>query len=415
MELVKKIKESMALQIMLATGAGILFGGLAGSWASNLKFIGDIFLRLIQMSVVILVMTSMAMAVGGTEIKEVGKMSLYTFKWIFIFIVSFGLLGMILGLIIQPGAGISAAVGVDISKQTEVLPVQDMLVNLIPSNIIASMVKGDMVSCMIFAIFFGIGTGTFTKQSGSECMISWIRDMNAIIIRLVTMVMKGAPIGIFCLLADIAGTVGFTVLIPVIKFLGAMLIGDVIMFLIFCPFTAALCKVDVRKMPEKFMRLSVIALTTTSSLICLPVKIEDSVEKFGVSQRVADFTGPITMSMNACGAAMCHVLVVLFLSQSMGIALSPYQVCMALCLSCLMAVGNMGMPGGAVVPFTLLATSLGLPVEGISLLIGIDWFTGMFRTIANNDMSVLAAMLVADQLGELDRNVYNKASAAKAV
>lgn len=407
MEKTKKPKLSLATQIIIATVTGVVFGALVGPWASNLKFIGSIFLRLIQMSVVILIMSSMAAAVGGTEAKEVGKMSFHTFKWIILFTVVSAFIGVALGLVIKPGEGIIVVEASEISDAVEASSLQDTLVNLIPTNVISSMAKGDMVPCMIFAILFGLGSGAYAKQSGNHVVVDAIKGVNAGVINIIAMVMKLAPVGIFCLLADVAGAIGFKILIPVIKFLGAMLIGDIIMFLLFCPFAAALCKVNVMRMPKKFYKLSMLALTTTSSAICLPVKIEDEVTKFGVSRRVADFTGPITMSMNACGACMCYVLVILFLSQSTGVTLSAYQFFMAVFLSCLMATGNIGVPGGTVVTFTFLATSMGLPVGGIALLVGIDWFTGMFRTIMNNDIDVLVGMLVSDKLGEFDRDVYN--------
>jgi Na+/H+-dicarboxylate symporter len=160
-------------------------------------------------------------------------------------------------------------------------------------------------------------------------------------------------------------------------------------------------------MPKKFAKMSIMALTTTSSAICLPTKMEDSVTKFGVSRRVADFTGPITMSMNSNGAVQCYVLAILFMSQATGVVLGPYQLGMAILLSILMCMGTIVVPGGMVITYTFLATSLGLPLESIAILIGIDWFSGMFRTIMNVDVDVMIAMLVSGKLGELDRDVYN--------
>ncbi len=131
--------------------------------------------------------------------------------------------------------------------------------------------------------------------------------------------MNVAPIGIFCLLANVSGSTGFMVIIPMLKFLGLLLIGDLIQFLLFGPLTVALCKVNVLKMPKKFSKMSIMAVTTTSGAICLPTKMEDSVTKFGVSKKVADFTGPITMSMNSCGAAQCYVATIFFMVQSTGV------------------------------------------------------------------------------------------------
>ena len=216
-----------------------------------------------------------------------------------------------------------------------------------------------------------------------------------------------SPIGIFCLLANVSGAIGFKVVIPMLKFLGCLLIGDLIQFAIYMPMTAAICKVNLFKMPKKFAKMSIMALTTSSAAICLPTKMEDSVTKFGISKRVSDVTGPITMSMNSNGAVMCYVLAILFMSQSTGISLSMGQMGMAILLSCLMCMGTIVVPGGMVITYTFLATSLGLPLESIAILIGIDWFSGMFRTVMNVDVDVMIGMLVANKMGELDRDVYN--------
>ncbi len=193
-----------------------------------------------------------------------------------------------------------------------------------------------------------------------------------------------------------------------VKFLGLLLIGDLIQFLVYTPITAALCKVNIAKFPKKFAKMSIMALTTTSGAVCLPTKIEDEVTKFGVSRKVADFTGPITMSMNSCGAAQCYVAAIFFMAQSTGIEMSLYQMGMAILLSCLMCMGTISVPGGSVIVYTFLASTLGLPLESIAVLIGIDWFAGMFRTLMNVDVDVMVGMLVANKLGELDHDVYDE-------
>ena len=153
--------------------------------------------------------------------------------------------------------------------------------------------------------------------------------------------------------------------------------------------------------------MSIMAVTTTSGAICLPTKIEDEVTKFGVSRKVADFTGPITMSMNSCGAAMCYVSAIFFMAQSTGIHMTATQMGMAILLSCLMCLGTISVPGGSVIVYTFLASSLGLPLESIAVLIGIDWFAGMFRTLMNVDVDVMVGMLVASKIGELDHDVFD--------
>lgn len=408
MEKKKRLSISLTTQILIATIGGIIFGALIGPWASNIKFIGDIFIRLIQMSVILLVMSAVAAAVGSGDGQDIGKMGFHTFKWIILFTVISAGLGIALSMLIQPGVGIQIANAEEIANATvESTSLQDTVLGFVSTNIIGSMADSAMVPCIVFALFFGVAMGAYTRQSGNRNMADWVTGLNAIITNIIKTVMHIAPIGIFCLLADVAGSTGFKVIIPMLKFLGVLFLGDVIQFLIYGPLTATLCKVNPAKMPKKFAKMSMMAVTTTSGAICLPTKMEDAVTKFGVSRKVADFTGPITMSMNSCGAAMCYVVAIFFMAQSTGVNLTVYQMGMAILLSCLMCMGTIVVPGGSVIVYTFLASSLGLPLESIAILIGIDWFSGMFRTLMNVDVDVMVGMLVASKLGELDRDVYN--------
>ena len=409
MEKKKGLSMSLTTQILIGTIGGIVFGSIVGPWASNLKFIGDIFIRLIQMSVVVLVMSAVAGAVGGGDGKDVGKMGVHTFKWIITFTLISAGLGMLLSLIIKPGVGIEIASAEEVANATVVsASLTDTLLGFVPTNIIQAMADGSMVPCIVFALFFGVAMSMYTKETGNRNMVDWVKGLNAVVTNIIKIVMKVAPIGIFCLLANVSGAIGFKVIIPMLKFLALLLIGDAIQFLLFTPVTAALCKVNIFKMPKKFMKMSIMALTTTSGAICLPTKMEDEVTKFGVSRRVADFTGPITMSMNSCGAAQCYVAAIFFMAQATGIDMSLYQMVMAILLSCLMCMGTISVPGGSTIVYTFLATSLGLPLESLAVLIGIDWFAGMFRTLMNVDVDVMVGMLVASKLGELDHDVFDE-------
>lgn len=404
----KKKFPSLTTQILFATIGGIVFGVFVGERAGNLKFIGDIFIRLIQMSVVLLVMSSVSAAVGGVDGKDVGKMGFHTFKWIILFTAVSATLGVALALLIQPGVGadLGAQNAVEGAEVVET-SLQSTLLNFVPTNIIASMAESSMVPCIVFSLFFGVAMGTYTKQTGNTHMVDWVKGINAIVTNIIKIVMNVAPIGIFCLLADVSGRIGFRVIESMGKFLLVLFVGDLIQFLLYGPLTAALCKVNVAKMPKKFAKMSVMALTTTSGAICLPTKMEDAVTKFGVSRKVADFTGPITMSMNSCGAAQCYVVAIFFMAQATGIELTMFQMGMAILLSCLMCMGTISVPGGSIIVYTFLASTLGLPLDSLAVLIGIDWFAGMFRTLMNVDVDVMVGMLVASEIGELDRDVYN--------
>ncbi len=402
----KGFHMSLTTQILLATVGGLVFGTIVEGWAANIKFIGTIFLRLIQMSVVLLVMTSVAGAVGSGT-KGVGKMALHTFKWIIIFTIFAAGLGVVLSMLIQPGVGVKLTGTVKAAKVQNTSLI-DTITNFVPTNVLESMANGDMIPCIVFALFFGAGMMKYKKDTGKTNIEEFLKGVNVIITNIIEFVMKIAPIGIFCLLADVAGSTGLKVIVPMVKFLGLLLIGDLIQFAVLTPLTAALTKTNLAKYPKKYSKMSIMALTTTSSAVCLPTKMQDEVEKFGVSRRVADFTGPITMSMNSCGAAQCYVAAIFFMAQSTGVAMTPYQIFMAILLSCLMCMGTISVPGGSIIVYTFLASTMGLSMDSIAILIGIDWFAGMFRTVMNVDVDVMVAMLVSGKLGELDYDVFNE-------
>lgn len=408
---------SLTGQILIATFGGILFGGIVGPWSSNLKIFGDIFLRIIQMSVIMLVMSAVIVAVGRGSVGDAGKMGFHTFKWIIFFTLTSAFMGAVLAYYIQPGTGVAhmTEIGekVAASGTLQDTSLQDTILAFFTTNIFSAMANSAMVPCIIFSLFFGVAMSQHIRDTGKTIILDWITSVNEIIVNIIKNVMKISPIGIFCLLADVTGSKGFTVVIPMAKFLGILIVGDILQLLIYGIITAVICKVNIFKMPKKFMKMSIIALTTTSSAITLPTKMEDSVTKFGVSRKVSDFTGPITMSMNSSGWALCNVTAIFFIAQFSGIHLTTYQMIMAVVLSCLMCMGSVVVPGGAIIVYTFLATSMGLPLDSIAVLIGIDWFSGMFRTLNNVDIDVLVAMLVANRIGEFDRDVYNGTKVVK--
>lgn len=407
---------SLTTQIVAASVLAIIFGTVAGEWTANIEFLGTIWLRLIQMSIVVLIMTSVAGAIGNIEGAGAGKMSYHTFKYIIIFTIFSALLGLGLGLVFKPGQGIDLGLVDDIAANGNGLAstsVVDTLVEFVPENIFAAMSEGSTIQAIVFSLIFGVAAGTYAKKTGRNNVLELINDFNGVIMEIINMVMKLAPIGIFALLAPVAGVTGFDVILPMMKFLLALLVADIIMFLVYFPITAMRVGVSPLKMPKKFAKMAIMALTTTSGAVTLPTKMEDAVEKFGVSQKVTDFTGPITMSMNSSGAVACYVIAILFMAQATGTVLTATEIATGILLAIMMVMGTIVVPGGSVVVYTFFASSLGLPPEGVAILISIDWFAGALRTIMNVTIDVLVGMLVAHDMGELDKDVYNEKKTVK--
>ncbi len=403
----KKILASTTNQIIIATVAGIVFGSVVGPWSENLKFIGDIFIRLIQMSVVILVMTSVIGAMGDMKGKSAGRMGFNTFKWILIFTVLSAVAGLFLSMAIQPGAGMQGLGGTTDVEAQAAVGIKETLLGFVPTNIISAMANAEMIPCIVFSLFFGIGLNKYVQKTGNTVVVDFINGLNAIVLNIIQSVMKIAPLGIFCLLANVAGAIGLSVVIPMLKYLGTLALGVILMMVVLSVFTAIRCGVNPVLMPKKFLTMSIIALTTTSSAIAFPTVLKDSVEKFGISKRVTDFTAPLGMSMCSCGAALSNVAVIMFLAQAADIQLSIDKIILGIGLSIMLCMGTITVPGGFAVSATFLATSLGLPAEGVALMFSVDWFAGMFRTFLNVDGDVLVGMLVAKSEGELSKEVYN--------
>lgn len=405
------MKLSLTVQIIIAVVAGILFGTVVGAWAGNLKFIGDIFIRLIQMSVVLLVMTSVISAIGemarnSKESKLGLKVGSLTFAWILFCTLLASGLGFLLATIVRPGDGMQVTEAY-VAGETASIGVQETLANFVSTNIFSAMASGDMIPIIVFSVLFGIGLNQWIKKSGDTLILDVIKQANNITLNVIQTVMKVAPLGIFALLANVAGTIGLAVVGPMVKYLGILLIGVVIVMVFMVLLTSALCKVNPALMPQKFLDMSMIALTTTSSAITFPTALKDSIEKFGVRRDVANFTMSVGMTMGSASAAMSYVIMILFMQQASGVELLLVRLLIGVFLAVMLTLGTITVPGGSAVVATFLATSLGLPVESIALIIGVDWFAGMFRTFLNVNNDVIVSMLVANSVGAFDREVYN--------
>jgi Na+/H+-dicarboxylate symporter len=269
------------------------------------------------------------------------------------------------------------------------------------------MASADMIPIIIFSVFFGAGLNMLVKKTGNTLVLDGVKEVHTIVLNIIQLAMKVAPIGVFCLLANVAGTTGLQIIFPMIKYLGILLIGVLLMMLIMSAVVAVRCQLNPMLLPKKFMDMSIVALTTTSSAITFPTALKDCVEKFGVRRDVANFTMSVGMTMGSAGAAMCYVVMILFMQQSAGIELPLLKLLIGIGLSIMLTLGTITVPGSAAVVATFLATSLGLPLESIALLIGVDWFAGMFRTFLNVNNDVFVSLLVANSVDALDKDVYN--------
>jgi len=405
-----KSLKSPAIQIGFGAVAGIVFGLLVGEWAANLKFIGDIFIRLIQMSIVPLVMASVIVATGSMTGSGTGKLAFRTFKWMIGFSVVAALIAWVLSAVIKPGTGIDFSGTVDPSLQESASKAsswQDTLLNFVSTNIFNAMSTASMIPIIVFSLLFGVALNAYQRKSGNNLVLSFIDQVQQIVLLMIRYVMYLAPIGVFCLLAALAGDVGFSVVTTALKYLGTTLLGVLLVLVLFVAVVYLRTRLSPLKLPGKLAEQTAIAVTTTSSAVTFPTVLKNTVEKVGVSQRVANFTLSIGLTMGSYGAVLNYMVVVMFLAQAGGITLTPGQIVLGMGLAILLNMGTITVPGGFPVVAMFLATTLGLPFEAVGLLIAVDWFAGIFRTFLNVNGDTFVAMLVANADDEIDRDVYN--------
>lgn len=406
----RKALAHPAVQIGAAAVGGIVFGLLAGEWAANLKFVGDLFIRLIQMSIVPLVMASVIVATGSMTGAGTGRIAVRTFKWMLGFSFVAAVLAWALSTLIRPGAGIVFDEEVDAGLQEsakEALGWQDTLLNFVSTNIFDAMSTATMVPIIVFSLLFGIALRTQIAKTGDTRVLSFIDQIQQIVLTMIRLVMYIAPVGVFCLLAALAGDVGFSVVTTALKYLGTTLLGVLILFVLFVAVVTIRTRLNPWLLPGKLAEQTAIAVTTTSSAVTFPTVLKNTVEKVGVSQKVANFTLSIGLTMGSYGAVLNYMIVVMFLAQAGGIELSLGQIVLGIGLAILLNMGTITVPGGFPVVAMFLATSLDLPFEAVGLLIAVDWFAGIFRTFLNVNGDTFVAMLVANADDEIDREVYN--------
>lgn len=269
------------------------------------------------------------------------------------------------------------------------------------------MSTANMVPIIVFSLLFGLALNSYAARSGNKLVLDFLEQVQQIVLTMIRFVMYLAPIGVFCLLASIAGEVGFAVVTTTAAYLGTTLLGVVIIAALFVVVVTLRTRLNPWKLPAKLTEQTAIAITTTSSAVTFPTVLRNTVEKVGVSQRVANFTLSVGLTMGSYGAVLNYMIVVMFLAQAGGVDLTFGQILLGMLLAILLNMGTITVPGGFPVVAMFLATSLGLPFEAVGLLIAVDWFAGIFRTFLNVNGDTMVAMLVASSTDDIDRDIYN--------
>lgn len=409
----KKFKLTMTHQIAIASVIGLIAGIAAGPAIAPVKIIGDIFLRLITMGVPLIILGSVAQAVGQISPKDVGKLGLKIFTWFFIVTIVGAIVGIGVGYLIKPGVGLPAAELVTTIKPTT-QTIAETVLNFFPSNIIQSMGNGSMIQIILFALFLGVAISKYTEKTGDMVILELLTKGNSLLLEIIKMVMtKVAPIGVGALLAVVSGNLGLSVFLLMIKYLGGLALAVAILMFISIMVTAAWCKVNPVRLAGKLVNMTLVAATTTSSAVTLPTKMQDSEEKLGVSKRISNLVNPLGMALNSGGQAIFIAMASVMFIQYFQMDVSIGRLIQIVAVAVLGCMGSMAVPGGGLVVLISMMPVIGLPLEGIALIAGVDWFRGAITTIPNVDCDALVAMCIAKDEGELDYEIFNGTKAYK--
>lgn len=401
-------KLTFSNTMIIATVLGFFAGLIFKDFMANFKFLGDIFLRLMQMSVVLLIMGAIIESVGALKPKDLGTLGLKTITMFVITTIVAATVGILVVNLIQPGEGVIGVLPQEYTGNLFEGNVIDLIVDFIPRNIMASMSSGNIIQVIVFAIFFGLAISFLQENEEVWKIYQFVQSFNVVIMQIIKIVMKFAPIGVFALLANITGTIGFAVVVPLFKFLLSMFLGSFLVIVLFLALISAYAKINPFSFLRKIKNSIIVSATTTSSAISLPIQMEDCEERLGISRRVSRLVNPLAMTLNSDGLALTISIACIMIAQFYGIELSLSQQIVIVAVSTLTTMGNLLVPGGALVAIAIAFQMVGLPLEGVALLAGVDWFAGIARTLLNVIDDILVAFYVAVSEKEFDRDIFDR-------
>lgn len=404
----KRLKFSY--RVLIALGLGLVVGLTLGPASSTIRPIGQLYVRLITMVVIPLVFFSILRSF--TSLGTTGKLrniALWSLFWLLSTTAVATILGLLGASIFQIGKEFD--VSDIVYTPREITPIENVILSLFPNNIIAHMSANQVIPIIIFAIFIALAINFEIKRRPEKVkpITDFIEAGNTVMIRVTKTVIKFTPYGVFALIAHAASRNDLDTLKTLAIYIGLMY-GVMLIHFLFIQL--GLISVVGRLNPLKFVKnvypAQIVALTTQSSYGTLPVTVKTLTDRVGVSERIASFVGPIgaNVGMNACGGIF-PAMVAIFTANAFGINLVFTDYLLIVFTTTIASIGIAGVPGIATIASTVVLATLGLPIEGIALVAGVDALIDMGRTAVNVTGTMVAATLTAKKEGELDLNIFN--------
>jgi Na+/H+-dicarboxylate symporter len=408
------LSTKLHTKILIAMIAGIPLGLLLGPRAETIRPLGILFIRLIRMIVVPLVFSSLF--VGTASLGDIRKLGRIGTKTIAYYLVTTALaisIGLILANIVRPGDTISEATRnslmesyeADAARTIEIAREKpsmiETLTRIVPENPIESLARGDMLQTIFFAIIFAVAV-TLLPSGRGKPLIDFFDAMSEAMIRIVHIVMNLAPLGVLALIASVVGKFGAEIMVSLLSY-SLVVVAGLGVHAIFV--YSLLVKVFSGMRLVDFFRgirpAQLIAFSTSSSSATLPVTMECAEENLGVSEEVSSFVLPLGSTINMDGTALYQGVAAVFIAQVYGISLSFTDQVTIVVMAVLASIGAAGVPGVGIITLAMVLDQVGIPLEGIALILGVDRILDMCRSAVNITGDASAAVIVAATEGDL--------------
>ncbi|QYJ80203.1 dicarboxylate/amino acid:cation symporter [Shewanella acanthi] len=419
-----KNKLGLTSKILLGMAAGIVFGLLLRNLFPESNFvkdyitegflnvIGTIFISSLKMLVVPLVFVSLVCGTCSlSEPSKLGRLGGKTLAF-YLFTTAIALiLAILTAVLVHPGSASLASENMQyVAKDAPSLA--EVIINIVPTNPMKAMTEGNMLQIIIFAVIFGFAIAHIGERG--KRVAALFEDLNEVIMRVVTLIMQLAPYGVFALMGKLALTLGVETFGSVVKYFFVVLVVLLIHAFIVYPtllklFSGLNPLIFIRKMRD----VQLFAFSTASSNATLPITIEASEHRLGVDNKIASFTLPLGATINMDGTAIMQGVATVFIAQVFGIELSITDYAAVVVTATLASIGTAGVPGVGLIMLAMVLNQVGLPVEGIALIIGVDRLLDMVRTAVNVTGDCVATVVIAKSEGEFNEVVFNNTQAGK--
>jgi Na+/H+-dicarboxylate symporter len=413
-------KLQLYTKILIGLLLGVICGILANRWgfsdsvSTYVKPVGSAFIRLISMVVVPLVFASLLVGTASlSDIRKLGRIGAKTLAYYLCTTTIAISIGLLLANALRPGIGLSqdaqtrltesstqdadARIGAAEKKPT----VTDVLLNIIPTNPIKAFVEGKMLQIIFFALLAGICL-TLIPANRSEPVVNLFEGINDVIVQMVHLIMKLAPYGVFALVSAVVADFGLEILFLLLKYSIVVIVGLVLHVAIV--YSLAIKLFSRQKIMTFFRGIrpaQLIAFSTGSSSATLPVTMECTERDLGVPRQICSFALPLGATVNMDGTALYQGVSAVFIAQVFNMGLTVAQQLTIVLTAVLASIGTAGTPGAGVITLAIVLKSVGVPLEGIAIILGAERILDMCRTVANVTGDASCAVVVAATEGEL--------------